>query len=1134
MGYGFKNQTGGAVLMSENRGLEQALQEFLQDFNTQDTLDKSRFDALLEIVRLTFGLDAVFVLETLEDGSERFYFPYWSAGEPEMLQPGQILQLTREEYAEAVRAYGKDKLCDKHIVSPEDAVGYVLHYGFLSGEVYGGAVVFWRREEWEPTGEARDFLRRFGRCTQLFLRACQLDAGGPSALEKLSGALTRFCDYVVKISIWEDSFQSVQVRASMEESFPQSGIYSAEVAQAVETYIEPGFREESYYRLSAEYIYSHLSVEKPYYHIDYPYIHDGMIGYCRIHFSLLDANEDGTPNGILAGLQDITTRAKGQDLNDMAFSLMSNSYCRIAFLDLNNDSMRILQTAPGEPVDKSRVYRYMQTLQELVAQIVLPEYQEGVLAILESNHLRGMFDRGVPSVELSYQRQIGGRRAWVRAEVVALRNYSPENACAMWYIRNISAEEARKDAYLETVLQDNVVLNAALSSEKQYRLALMADSFFYYTFDTSDDGLIQEEFLSKNGTNIIKEVTGMELPVPFETFCQKWYELYHPVFDKKAEDVFTLAYLRNAFLRNERVIEIEVKQTPPEDSDATEFMEILIVLSEDEMTGHIMACVIWKDISELRQMELKSRIALKEAYELAEHASRAKTEFLSRMSHDIRTPMNAIIGMTAIAKARLTDTERVEDCLQKINVSSRHLLSLINEVLDMSKIESGKVDLNEEPFHLSDLVDNLSLMIRPQVLAKHHTFNIQINNVEHEKVIGDSLRIQQSFVNLMSNAVKYTPDGGKIDLIITEKPCRQHQFACYEFIFQDNGIGMSPEYVERIFEPFSRAEDTRVNKIQGTGLGMAITNNLVRMMNGTIKVESQLNEGSRFLVTIFLRLQDTEEELDCTEFHGLSVLIADSDIATCEDACSILGEMGVQSEWVLTTADAIDKVEISHRENRDYFAIILDWKMPGTNFPRAVQEIRARTGDKMPTIVVSAYDWSDIEMDARSAGAIAFISKPLFKSRFITLFQEILHGETRVLSDPVQDIRDQNFRGKRVLLVEDNDLNAEIANEILSMTGLEVERAENGRQAVEMFKKAQTGHYDLIFMDVQMPVMNGYEAAQAIRRLPRKDAAGIPIVAMTANAFTEDVEMALHCGMNEHVAKPLDLNQLTRTLKHWL
>ncbi|MGN0995637.1 MAG: response regulator, partial [Candidatus Ventricola sp.] len=500
---------------------------------------------------------------------------------------------------------------------------------------------------------------------------------------------------------------------------------------------------------------------------------------------------------------------------------------------------------------------------------------------------------------------------------------------------------------------------------------------------------------------------------------------------------------------------------------------------------------------------------------------------------DIRTPMNGIIGMTAIAAAHLDDRERVQDSLQKITSASKHLLSLINEVLDMSKIESGKVDLIEEEFNLSDLIDNLLTMTNSQIEAHHHELSVNISGVTHEAVIGDSLRIQKVFTNLMGNAVKFTPDGGRIQLSITERPSSQAKVGCFEFVFEDNGIGMKPEFLEKIFEPFSRAEDDRVSRIQGTGLGMPISRNIVRMMGGDIRVESELGRGSRFIVTMYLKLQDTAEA-HYDRLVNLDVLVADDDALSLESCCGMLGDLGMNAEGVTSGAQAVERVTRRHRESRDFFACIIDWKMPDMDGIATTRAIRQAVGKDVPIIIISAYDWSDIELEARAAGANAFISKPLFRSRLARTFSSLVGGEEQTGPEaPLDGISSLNLMGRRALLVEDNDLNAEIAEEILCMTGLAVDLACDGVEAVDRMTECEDGYYDIVFMDIQMPRMNGYDAARAIRAMDRRYCKQVPIIAMTANAFAEDVQSAKTVGMNEHIAKPLDLNALARTLNRW-
>ncbi len=556
--------------------------------------------------------------------------------------------------------------------------------------------------------------------------------------------------------------------------------------------------------------------------------------------------------------------------------------------------------------------------------------------------------------------------------------------------------------------------------------------------------------------------------------------------------------------------------------------------------GTFFAILLWLFISfrrktnEYNKEQVRVRAALEDALNAAKAASSAKTTFLSSMSHDIRTPMNGIIGMTAIAEANIDNPLRVGDCLKKIKASGGHLLALINEVLDMSKIESGDLHLNEESFYLSELIDNLITLNKPQADVRNHTLVVHTLNISHEEVIGDDLRLQQVFTNLVSNAIKYTPDGGLIEITLSEKPSGSAKLGCFEFAVKDNGVGMSEDYLPHVFEAFTRADDEMTAHVQGTGLGMAITHNIVRMMDGDIKVESTLGEGSEFTVTLYLKLPEKEAVL-YEEFAGLEVLVADDDNVVCESMCLLLKELGVKCEWVLSGKEAVERVEARHEIGEDYFAVFLDWKMPEMDGCDAAVKIRELTGSGMPIIIISAYDWSAIEERARDAGANGFIEKPLFKSRLVHVFNHLLGNDTVKEEQGLKELTENtDFSGKRVLLAEDNEINAEIAIEVLGMTGLEVEWADNGKVAVDMMEASETGYYDCIFMDVQMPIMNGIEAVKVIRSLPRSDADTIPVFAMTANAFADDVQAVLNAGMNEHIAKPLDFNILLNVLNQYL
>ena len=539
------------------------------------------------------------------------------------------------------------------------------------------------------------------------------------------------------------------------------------------------------------------------------------------------------------------------------------------------------------------------------------------------------------------------------------------------------------------------------------------------------------------------------------------------------------------------------------------------------------------DVSQEKKAEIESHKALKDAYRAAENASRAKTEFLSNMSHDIRTPMNAIVGLTAIAGANIESQDRVVECLGKITKSSRHLLGLINEVLDMARIESGRISLAEEDFSLPELVDNLLTLTKPAIDEHHHQLEVRIEHIEHEAVCGDSLRIQQVFVNLMSNAVKYTPDGGNITLTIKENPNGFSKLGCYEFSIKDNGIGMTPEFQKIMFEPFSRADDHRTTKVQGTGLGMAIARNIVNLMNGDIQVESAPNKGTKITVTVYLKLQENEKEQE-KELLDLPVLVVDDDKTCCESTVATLQEIGIEGEWVLTGKEAVERCAARHKTGRDYFAVILDWKMPEIDGIATARKIRERVGEDVTIIILTSFDFSEIEEEARAAGVNAFMAKPLFRSRLTATLRQFTSGKKEENArNYLEDFAKENYAGKRILLVEDNELNREIATEIIGMTGVTIDSAENGKIAVEKVMEAPEKWYDLIFMDIQMPIMNGYEATAAIRALAGSRGK-VPIIAMTANAFAEDVQLAKNTGMNEHIAKPLDLNKLNDVLKQWL
>jgi len=507
-------------------------------------------------------------------------------------------------------------------------------------------------------------------------------------------------------------------------------------------------------------------------------------------------------------------------------------------------------------------------------------------------------------------------------------------------------------------------------------------------------------------------------------------------------------------------------------------------------------------------------------------ANRAKTDFLSTMSHDIRTPMNAIIGLTTITERNLGDTEAVGENLRKITLASNHLLTLINDILDISKVESGKLTLSPLTFSIVETVENLVNLSQPMVKEKNINFNFRISRMEIEYLFADQLRLNQIYINILSNAIKYTEPGGRVSVDLREEESQKPGCVRLTYVVADSGIGMTPEFMANMYQPFSRQTDSRVNSIQGTGLGLAITKQMVDLMDGAIDCQSEQGKGTTFTVVLDIPIADRQRE--DMMLDPMDVLVVDDDEILLETAVDTLESLGVKADCAGSGPEALNMIAQRHETGQDYGIVILDWKMPDVDGVETIRRIRAAVDSDTPILLISAYEWSDIEEEAKEAGANGFVSKPLFRSTLYDKISEIL-GKAVKSVEPENDYSD--LQGLNILIAEDNDINWKVISAILGMYGITTERAENGRVCVEKMQSAAEGSYTLIFMDIQMPEMNGLDATRNIRALDDPWASSIPIIAMTADAFSENVTECLNAGMNGHIAKPIDIKLVIKEIR---
>jgi len=635
----------------------------------------------------------------------------------------------------------------------------------------------------------------------------------------------------------------------------------------------------------------------------------------------------------------------------------------------------------------------------------------------------------------------------------------------------------------------------------------------------------KREMVSCTWSDVFRKMVGYESEKDFPNRIESWSDLLH---QEERENILKEYWNTVNDYTNEKTYDVEYRLLTRH--AGWRWFHAAGRLSRREDGSPVTFVGLFVDINDEKQMKQqleRQKIDLEDVLAAAQHANKAKTTFLNNMSHDIRTPMNAIIGFTSLAAAHIDNREQVQDYLSKITTSSNHLLSLINDVLDMSRIESGRVKIEEKETYLPEVMHDLKTIVQADITSRQLEFYIDTADVVNEHILCDKLRLNQVLLNLLSNAMKFTKPGGMVSVRILQKGNAPDGFASYEFQVKDTGMGMSKEFLEHIFEPFEREKTSTVSGIQGTGLGMAITRNIVDMMGGVITVVSEEGKGSTFTVDLQFRVCSGPVRQDeIPELKGFRALVADDDFNTCSSVTKMLSTIGMRPDWTTSGKEAVLRTKLAREQNDSYRAYIIDWLMPDMNGIEVVRRIRGMIGDEAPIIILTAYDWSDIEEEARKAGVTAFCSKPIFMSEL----REILESPFAIQGMSSEDQRVLSFEGRKILLVEDNELNQEIAVEILQETGFIMDVADDGAVAVEKIKESEPGRYDLILMDIQMPILNGYEATKQIRALNKPGVSDIPIIAMTANAFDEDKKAAFAAGMNGHIAKPIDIPKLMELL----
>ncbi len=842
----------------------------------------------------------------------------------------------------------------------------------------------------------------------------------------------------------------------------------------------------------------------------------GDVRYCSLRY--IKANEEGTcavicGSDVTAKKKEERERAEAQKEQLAIFDALSDNYANVYLIDPVEGTLKVLKlngyVTTGVDRQSTKVYSYETVKDQYVSERVHPEDQAMMKKAISLTDVRSaLADKN--EYTGSYRILDNGETHHYQFKYMQLKNYEYMIA-GFQCIDDIVKEQIAHQEELEKTqeqLKDSLAITDALSRDYS--------NVFLVQPKNNIAKIVKEEEYN------VKEIKGNRAWFDYSVIIRKYIETR--VYEADVEMMLEETKLSKVLSKIETDSDFSISFRALVDGEI-HYLEMRYV----SIDGADLVAVGFRYVDELVKAEAEQKKALEEALASAQQANKAKTTFLNSMSHDIRTPMNAIIGFTALAQTHLDEHDLLEDYLAKISTSSNHLLSLINDILDMSRIESGTVKLEEKAVHIPDLLHDLRTMIQSLVNSKNLNLFIDTQDVVHEDVLTDKLRLNQVLLNIVGNAIKFTQPGGDIIIRLIEKPCTHKHYTTYEFSVKDNGIGMSKEFMGHIFDTFSRERSATVSGIQGTGLGMAITKNIVDMMGGDIQVESEEGKGSLFTVTLNLRLANEPVKNEpIPALLGARALVVDDDMNTCRSVSKMLRDIKMRPDWTTSAKEAIVHAQDATEANDEYKVYIIDYLMPDMNGIETVRRIRKIIKEDVPIIVLTAYDWGDFEHEAKEAGVTAFVSKPIFMSELReVLTQPVVTRETEKESEKKKVC---DYSGKHVLLVEDNELNREIATAILKETGMTVDSVEDGDIAVMTIDREPADKYDLIFMDVQMPRMDGYTATREIRTLPDNVKANIPIVAMTANAFEEDKKKAYESGMNGHIIKPISIEEIAKVL----